>query len=323
MDANIDALKESAKAARGDDKNADTSSEVPERVQNAPRMHIRPEVVLYFDEILDVGFTGDVNDTQNLRGEPTNGYGGSIAVTFENPRIGDGNLYRSTDEDQATDYKFFGDATSKPWELNGETVGVKYDSNTFEGELIDEFDTDVVTVYFNGPLGEFIAKTLDCAGGFTVDGYTDPIGVMEYDPQNNYKGAVRARPILRPDMEGRAGALLVEADEDGPFQGTVFRFDDEGDFDPLSYIDAQDHPAYRNKADAVYIGELAFDHSGDGASDDAPDEDTTVEDELDTSAFDAVTDDSSSTAAPTTSYPMDGNSSWTQRSRTDCHPTRL
>jgi len=251
------------------DASTDDDSEIAEEVQNAPRVNVRPEAMITFEEIVEVGFTGDVTDRQNLRGEPTNGYGGSIALTVRNPSVGGGNLWKSTDEGQSADYKLYGSETSSKWteEVNGEevTLGVSYGDKNFNADYVEDFEEEYVTVYLNGALGQYIVTRLDGAGGFVVDDndYDEPFGLFEHPPdESDAESAIRRDPLLRADMDGRAGALMIEQGDSGAFVGSVFgEFDGEyGRLeDPISDMD---HEGYRDTSN-VYRGQLAFDHGTD------------------------------------------------------------
>jgi len=298
------------------DASTDDNEELPEEVQNAPRVNVRPEVMISFDEIVEIGFTGDVTDRQNLRGEPTNGFGGSIALTVRNPSVGGGNLWKSTDEDQSADYKLYGWETSSEWTetVNGTeaTLGVSYDDKNFNGDHVADFEEEYVTVYLNGGLGQYIVTRLDAAGGFVVDDneYEEPFGLFEHPPdESDAQSAIRRDPLLRADMDGRAGALMVEQGDSGAFVGSIFgEFDGEYGIieDP---IESMDHEGYRDTS-VAYRGELTFDHDteqrasavdSDGATDDSATEDGETPDSIDDLTMDIGSDDDTSYAD------LDGN----------------
>lgn len=305
------------KTATGtDDSTDDDGDEVSEdEYIDAPSVNVRPECGLYFDAIVDFGFTGELDYAQNFRGderrsldeEPTGGYGGSIALTLENPSVGDGQLWKSTDEDQTADYRLVGPQTTSVETVDtGDeevTVGVEYSGRSFKSEQVDDFDEEYVTVYLSSGMAEYVARRLDALGGLstqeTLDGpedYDGPVGLLERPPEGSSAfNAIRRRPLLRADMTDTRGALLIELgetdnDEDsGAFLATMFTFDEDGNFDELEPITDTDHEGYRDTSEP-YRGELAWPEthgSNDTSTDESVDEATT---DL---SFDGIDDGSS------------------------------
>lgn len=262
------------KSSKAESESPEAETTIPEEVQNAPSVNIRPESAISYDEIVSFGFTGEVNDEQNLKGKPTSGYGGSIVVTVRNPSVSGGQLWKSTDETQSADYRLVGPETTSldTREIDGEehTLGIEYGKYSFDAEQIEEFDVEYVTLYFNGGLGEYIARRLDAGGGFsyaddTVDAdFDEPVPLMEYpSDDSDLEGAVRRQPILRGDHTN-GGAIMFEVNGNDAFLGTVFMEDDDGEYIDLDtdIIDSMDHDGYLDTSD-VYIGNFAWEDHGE------------------------------------------------------------
>jgi len=268
----MDDLKSSKNESNAD--SPDTETEVAEEIQNAPSLNVRPEIALYFEEIADIGFTGNLDDEQNLKGEPTTGFGGSLALTLRNPSVSGGTLWKSTKDGQSSDYKLFGSETSEVWEVQGSQVGVEYGTNNFEGEAVDDFEEDYVTLYLGGGLGEYVLTRLDIFGGVGAEPpYDEPTGVMEYAPDgSDVENAVRRQPALRADMQGRGGAIMVEVgDNNGAFLGSVFgeyETEDGGStYSELEQIDSTENDGYLDTSE-LYCGDFAWaDFDGEATDD--------------------------------------------------------
>ena len=244
-DLSVDALKDRV----DDDVGSSTDSTVDEVVQNAAVTNIRPESVIYFEEIVDLGFAGDKNETQNIKG--SEGLPGNIAVTLREPSLEGGNLYRSTDPSQSAEYKAVGDHNVEPdYDSNGDVNGIKYGiggGTTFNSELVEDFDDEYITVYVGGTLGIRLGRVLDTYGSpSSMEG-----GLVEYGTDDgDYATAIRSEPVLRSDMEGHSGAIMAHLpDSDNPnppFFGTVFKNGD--DYTPLNPIGDTDHDGYDDNA---------------------------------------------------------------------------
>jgi hypothetical protein len=258
-DLSVDALKDRV------DDGVGTDSTVDEAVQNAAVTNIRPESVIYFEEVVDIGFAGDKNKTQNIKG--SEGLPGNIAITLREPSLEGGDLYRSTDPSQSAEYKAVGDHNVEPdYDSNGDVNGIKYGiggGTTFNAELVDDFDEEYITVYVGGTLGIRLGRVLDTYGSpSSMEG-----GLVEYGSDDGeYATAIRSEPVLRNDMEGHSGAIMAHLpDSDNsnpPFFGTVFQngersdatrsssdgSDGGDDYTPLSPIADTDHEGYDGDA---------------------------------------------------------------------------
>jgi len=260
-DLSVDALKDRV------DDDVGTDSTVDEAVQNAAVTNIRPESVIYFEEVVDIGFAGDKNKTQNIKG--SEGLPGNIAITLREPSLEGGDLYRSTDPSQSAEYKAVGDHNVElDYDSNGDVNGIKYGiggGTTFNAELVDDFDDEYITVYVGGTLGIRLGRVLDTYGSpSAMEG-----GLVEYGSDDgDYATAIRSEPVLRNDMEGHSGAIMAHLpDSDNPnppFFGTVFQNGD--DYTPLNPIGDTDHEGYDDNAvRSRYTAEAQWSTGSNGA----------------------------------------------------------
>jgi hypothetical protein len=254
----MDALKERV------DDGGDT--EVADNAPNGAAVNMRPESVIYFDEIVDFGFTGDLQATQNILGTGDQ-RPGNFVVTLKNPEVGGGDCYQSTDPTQSAEYKLVGDHNVEPdYDSNGDVNGIKYGiggGTTFNGELVDDFEHDTIEVYLGGGMGIYVGMTLDAFGG----GPSVANGLIEYGNEEHAK-AVRAAPLLRDDMEGRGGAIMARLADDGgenpAFLGTVFANGE--DYSEIVPITDTDHEGYSEAVEDRYVAEAQW-SSGESDSD--------------------------------------------------------
>lgn len=258
-------------------------------------------------EIEALWYTGDVSDTQQDR----NSGDGDFGVRLRNPSVPDDSIARSTDKDdsetglskdaddgQYLDYKVFdsSDEGTDLVERDGVFFGVETpNSSSFDSEVVDEFDEDVIDVYVGGTTAsQRLGELLDVSGANSAHGYEGGYsgGLIEY-PEGYGSGdtdmspRVARNPILRDDLEGQEVEILLARRElvDEDYEG-------QGYWLEIYVDDEQVEPVVGDVPEDTYVNvewhDIDFDDGDGGAGGAASDESTGAYGEFDEDAQELI-----------------------------------
>lgn len=162
--------------------------------EELPRVKLTPEVALG-GTIVDVGFTGDVEDEQNIRGG--SGYGGDFVFTLENPELITGTLFEALGREDA------------------------------EGRLIKNIDSSYypfnVDRYNGAPTRDFRAVPDDWEDSSHVgemvknlDGEYQPVGIEAYGTEfpgqpTTFEESLTDYDRIEVFIGGQAGRMMMTA----------------------------------------------------------------------------------------------------------------
>lgn len=200
-------------ASSGGNDNSDDDDTL--RLYDAPRVKPRPQTIFDAEEIIDLGFTGDFTEEQNLRGGRWQDMGAAV-LTLKNPVVVEGDIWVNEGGDDYRVLDMDAEDVSENIEKDGDdyvTNGVSISSSDFDGEQVEEIDAPisdyedegsianadahaqtgiteddtVVRLFLGKGTGQHLLRVLDCLGGVSAY-YTDPEDENDYDAQT--KGLV-------------------------------------------------------------------------------------------------------------------------------------
>lgn len=190
-----------------------TSTDTDDQYDAVPRVKLTPEASIG-GTIVDVGFTGDLYDKQNIRGD---GYGGDFVFRLENPTVPTGTVFEATGRTDAPN-NLAKNMTGDEFSFNARTptrdfrvvpddwnespnvdeavrkvdgeytpVGIEVYGSEFVGEPVDDIDDalteyDAVEVFLGGQAGRLMMQSLDAALSTSAyfDGSDKTAGLIEF-----------------------------------------------------------------------------------------------------------------------------------------------
>lgn len=258
------------------------------------------EALITFDHIARISIQQYGNDEnlldleQNLEGAGQYGY--DLEITLANPEVVEGQIWKETDveNEEWAGYKVIGDPNddSNNHEIReevqrdsdgnvtgAETKGINISAtSSWDGEQVDEFGDDYITVNVASRRAADVLGSLDTAGqwfttkeGEVVEGIleTPPnFGTDVYDAEEDGRPRLVGYPELRADMVGQSGAISFTNGDGGsngnaPKEVDVYKLDD-GNLEALVPLQPDDE-AYNLPTYPRVNGRYWDDDAGDGS----------------------------------------------------------
>ena len=188
-------------------------------IETNPRMKLSP-IAAVTGEIVDVGFTGDVFDEQNIRGE---GFGGDFVFTLKNPSIERGALFEAHGRRDAED-GLAKNLTDSDIDIDGRTptrdfrlVDEAVDGESYIDEVVKEVDgeyTDVgISIFGSDFIGgecDDLTAALDATGHDKIDVFVG--GQAGRMMMSSIDATLNASAYFRDDGSMQAGMVEYPRD---------------------------------------------------------------------------------------------------------------
>lgn len=178
------------------DSDSDSSDTETSDYETRPYAQIYPRSAISFEDIVDVFYPDQIWDDG-----PVVDANGDIGLVLKAPHVVDGDLYRSRgrgddtiarmndDAAEYIDYKAIdldNDGTEEDFDREGNLKGVTPSENAgkYDGEMVETFSEDTVTLWLSGKSAKWAARTLDVNG--------EPLA--QYDDDEHTQGLVETNP---------------------------------------------------------------------------------------------------------------------------------
>lgn len=243
-----------------------------------PRLKLTPEAAVG-GTIVDVGFSGDIADEQNIRGE---GWGGDFIFTIEDPTLIRGQLFEAGLRSEAEDkliknidgdlYPFSVDRNSGAPTRDFRAVPSDWEDSTHVSEMVKSIDDDYEQVGIE-PFGvEYPAEP--------VDDFDDALD--EYDRIDVFVSGQAGRMMMTAIDATLAQSAYIDSDgnktrgliEYPPNYGTN-DWDYEDDAYPRAARNPELHPDLVGEDIALFLhfGDMDITGDGEDADDESDDDD--------------------------------------------------
>lgn len=259
-----------------DDAREGSGSSGNQDYEEYPRVKLTPEAAIG-GTIVDVSFSGDIADEQNIRGE---GFGGDFIFTIEDPTVIRGQLFEAGLRSEAEDdliknidpdvYPFSVDRNAGAPTRDFRVVPSDWESTSHVSEMVKKLDGEYEQVGIE-PYGvEYPAEP--------VDDFDDALG--EYERIDVFVSGQAGRMMMTSIDATLAQSAYIDSDGNKtrglieyPAKYGTSEWDYEDDNFPRAARNPELHPEIEGEDIALFLHFGEMDITGDGEEDEGDDDD--------------------------------------------------